>query len=47
MEPKSLDILTLFLDNAAALKQHLPWQQPMLRRYAAMLYASAGEGGGY
>lgn len=41
MEQKSLDILTLFLDNAAALKQHLPWQQPMLRRYAAMLYASA------
>lgn len=42
MDETSRHILKLFVDNTAALKQHFPWQQPMLRRFAALLYASAG-----
>ena len=42
MDTTSHHVLMLLVDNTAALKQHFPWQQPMLRRYAALLYASAG-----
>ncbi len=42
MEARTQYILTLLVKNAAALKTSFPWQQPMLRRFAALLFASAG-----
>ena len=36
------DILDLFISNTADLKARFRWQQPMLRRFAALVYACAG-----
>ncbi len=40
MEPKALERLELFAENALAVKQEFKWQDAMLKRLAALLYAA-------